>query len=310
MTEQAGSHTDEIEDLDSLLSESDPEFMGSLGDIQPKEGEDFSNLSIESSLTDHESMTGEIDPTFQSQWAEKWPRLYRLFTIFDRALDRLWSLVLGLWIKVRYLKMVFKTRPKEFLSYLKVMSPALVSQMKKPIGVFRSWPRAKKITGILFFSLVLATALMAQRNIRGIWFPGLGGVPVTGLADSGILVSKIDPSASPVDLFLVFPEARYTVLFAKVIVNLSRRPGWNENPMGAFEFFLSLDTREGAVEVQRRERELLDRVQRAVEALTYPEINGPGGVDLLRDSVQSELNQTLTHGRVMDVHINTMVIKP
>ncbi len=310
MTENEKVEPPTSEDIDNLLSESDPDFLDSLAEIEPQEGEDFSSLEIGSSLVGPDALSGEVDPTQLSPWAEKWPRLYQWGLKFDRGLSLLWERWLRLQKSLRYLRLTFKTGPREFLAYLKVMASVLRVRTKAQIsrlGALTMRQKSGLVGGvILSFSILF----LARLNLQGIWLPGLSSHGPVNLSAEGQPLVFIDPHRDSVPLFLFFPEARYTVLFSKVIVNLKRRSGHSENPMGAFEFFVSLDTKEGVAELQQREGELLDRVQRGLEDLTYPELQGAEGPQRLREVVRRELNQALALGQVREVHVNTMVMKP
>ncbi len=82
------------------------------------------------------------------------------------------------------------------------------------------------------------------------------------------------------------------------------------NPMGAFEFYVVMDSQDAALEVQARQKELHDRLQRAIEDQTYADLISPLGKKRVKDLLRNELNGVLTQGWVKDVLIKTMVLKP
>ena len=110
-------------------------------------------------------------------------------------------------------------------------------------------------------------------------------------------------------LVAAFPQQTFTVLLEKIVVNLQRSRR-HRNPMGAFKFYVTVDSQETAVEVKDRETEVLDYVQRAVEEMSYEEVNGPGGRTQLKALVRGEINRLLNQGRVQDVFIEIMITKP
>jgi flagellar FliL protein len=102
----------------------------------------------------------------------------------------------------------------------------------------------------------------------------------------------------------------HVVLLNKVVVNLRPSESSDGNPMGYFEFYLEANSQEAAIEIDDRQAEILDVVQRTVEAITYDEIVTPAGKNKLKLVIRKDLNQVLTKGRVRKVFYKSVVIKP
>ncbi|MCB0362097.1 MAG: flagellar basal body-associated FliL family protein, partial [Bdellovibrionales bacterium] len=116
----------------------------------------------------------------------------------------------------------------------------------------------------------------------------------------------------PKDVVLLddaFPQPHYTVLLNKIVLNLRRTSG-HPNPMATFMFYVRVDSTETAIEIKDRQVELLDYVQRALEEMSYEEVNGPGGRLSIKAKTRAEINRVLNQGRVLDVLIEMMITKP
>ncbi len=89
-----------------------------------------------------------------------------------------------------------------------------------------------------------------------------------------------------------------------------KRPKENENPMGAFEIIVLLDSKDTAIEVRDREVELHDALQRVFEDESYGELESESGKGRLKSRLKRELNAKLTQGWVKDVTFKHFIIKP
>lgn len=112
------------------------------------------------------------------------------------------------------------------------------------------------------------------------------------------------------DFYSPLRHPEHVILLDKVVVNLKKSESSDENPMGYFEFYLELNSREAAVETSDRMSEISDAVQRTAEAITYDEIITPAGKNKLKLVIRKNVNTILTQGRVRKVFYKSVVIKP
>ena len=80
--------------------------------------------------------------------------------------------------------------------------------------------------------------------------------------------------------------------------------------MGMFEFFVELDSKDTAIEIKSREKELLDILQRTIEGESYNVLQGESGKIRLKSLIRSELNEVLNQGWVKEVYFSNIVLKP
>ncbi len=112
------------------------------------------------------------------------------------------------------------------------------------------------------------------------------------------------------DFYSPLRHPEHVVLLDKVVVNLRRSESSDENPMGYFEFYLELSSRDAAVEASDRMAEISDAVQRTAESITYDEVITPSGKNKLKLVIRKNVNNVLTQGRVKKVFYKSVVIKP
>ena len=99
------------------------------------------------------------------------------------------------------------------------------------------------------------------------------------------------------------------VLLKKVIVNLKPDDLSTRNPMGLYEVYLGLDSKDTAIEVKDREKEILDLIQRTLENFTYSEVSSIVGKIRMKSAIKERLNEILNQGRVFHVYFNNFVTK-
>ncbi|MCB0386454.1 MAG: flagellar basal body-associated FliL family protein, partial [Bdellovibrionales bacterium] len=204
----------------------------------------------------------------------------------------------------RFLKTDLPDRIKYTIGQIK----AFHAWVKSRIQYFwaKPWLERSLYLGATLFILGFTTLIVL--NLGGRWLPGLFDDYTRGFDMVADRVEEFDQKEWQ-KLDSAFPQPIFTVLLEKIVVNLSRSPG-HRNPMGAFKFYVSVDSQETAVEVKDRETEILDYVQRAIEELSYEEVNGYGGRTQIKSLVRAEINRVLNQGRVQDVFIEIMITKP
>lgn len=101
----------------------------------------------------------------------------------------------------------------------------------------------------------------------------------------------------------------YVVLLRRVTVNL-RNTRWRKGAIGVMQFYLQASNQEVAVEIKNREPEVLDHVQRVIEAMTYEELTHPEGKAIIKSEIRKVVNRSLSKGRVKKVFLKKMILKP
>ncbi len=96
----------------------------------------------------------------------------------------------------------------------------------------------------------------------------------------------------------------------KIVVNIQPSESSGPNPMVAFEFSLEGNSAEALLEIKDREGEILDQVQRTVESYSFDELNDMEGKKIVTDKVKTVINRVLTLGKIRQVYIQGIILKP
>lgn len=103
-------------------------------------------------------------------------------------------------------------------------------------------------------------------------------------------------------------QPNYIVLLDKVVANIKGEPG--TNPMLVVEFYLQTTGRNAAIEIRRRQRELIDVIQQDLESKSYAFLLTPQGKNRMKSDIKKKLNPYINEGRIKQVFIRTLIFKP
>lgn len=291
----------EIEDIDQLLDEEDPGFrqeLSEVAEIKPEveldeEGalEDFSESDFEEGAEEEKSRVKRL--------------LFRTRTNLSYRLNRakifLTSLIFNSFI-------FLKTKPKELVGFLLGQLKIVAGAVKGLFSRFAALPRKQKGLIFVIFGLSGVVALLTIKNLKGVWLPNLNPPIVYSMSQVAEKEFLISGSESLM-FYKAFPRDPDLFLFEKFKVNL--KPSSNHpNPMGAFEVVLELDSKAAAIEVQSRQIEFHDLIQRNFETQTYPSMLTDLGKMQLKNLIKKDLDERLSQGWVEDVHFQTFILKP
>ena len=298
-----------LEDLDQLLESEDPGFTASLESVRAIVPD--STVTIDP--TDIEGLEGAES----GEGAASSSRFKRLKLFSALRLNRITErLGLAVYRGRRFIKsfgrqaVVFlKARPKELFFYL--LSTARTSFQYAKYGRARlakaSW--SERAAWLVLTLAIGFSVWMLAQNLRGSWLPHLGP-PVlarfTPYADFVETYSRKEPGES---FYAAFPQERHEFLFGKMKVNL-RRTAEHPIPMGAFELVAQVDSKDTAIELNDREIEFSDLLQRVFEEESFTDLESEAGKGRVKGRLKRELNQRLTQGWVKDINFKTFILKP
>ncbi|MBX7232595.1 MAG: flagellar basal body-associated FliL family protein [Bdellovibrionales bacterium] len=295
------------DEVDQILSESDPDFTRQLSEIKSVATE--SEVLIESVLSEGEILEGEND----ENWLSTNSHRKKIYFLISKI--KLFFRIQCLKIKQQTLSSLTqffiyaRTLPREFSSYLKVMGKNGKNWIRNSWLNFKNLNLKHKLSVVLGLILSILLLFMISANLKGIWLPPLFAPEITKMDLLADQVWEISGEDSMVSLFSAFPQEELEFLMPKFFVNL-QPSSEHPHPMGAFEFYLTLDSKNSAFEVESRQKELHDLMQREIEALSYPEVNGVRGKERLKSALRGVLNDSLSQGWVKEVFIKTIVLKP
>lgn len=297
-----------LEDIDRLLESEDPEFTKSLEEVRAVESD--KDIVIDASAID-ETMTGEgdgdvegaTDPQEEKRIV-RWRNKVRLKIVDTRL--RISSFFSS---ATTNLVIFLKTRPKEFALFLFVNGKVLAKKAIVPIKAFQDATRIQKITSLGLLALSAACVWILLANFKGVWLPKLSEPMLSNLEDVADSVETFRPEDEGESFYSAFPQERFEYLFKKMKVNL-RRTENNANPMGAFEVIVLLDSKDTAIEVNDREVEFFDMLQRVFEEESVVDLETELGKNRLKSRLKRELNQKLTQGWAKEINFKTFILKP
>lgn len=298
--------------LDSLLSESSPEFAASLKEIR----ESQEGLSAEADIAPLES-DAEVRDLVVANLRGLTLR-DRIKFLRQRAQHRLadvWR-----WGREKFAKLFvyLKTEGraaliagfKRLLQALREMLRAALDRVERARRDFSALSVQQKLAVIGALGATALAGWIVLRMLDGQLLPPSKRPWIGAMSDVADRKFEIQAGASFEDFNdpLLHPE--FIVLLERVIVNLARTPESRGVPMAMVDLFLQSDRRETAVELKDREIEVRDTVARAIEGMTYPELAEEAGKTKMKLLVRRDLNNLLTQGKVRRVYIKTIVLNP
>jgi hypothetical protein len=327
MAETPSDGTFSLKDLDQILEKEDPGFSASLEDIKKTAIEDASAIeALAAETTDEDELetSGSLNGDGVGPGSETTdPRAQATFRMLvRRAVGFLLTPVR--WLrgfvvirarKAKYVLVLFKNRSIDFIRHeLPERIKHLFSVLRGSFTTFgkalaRFWARPLKER--LAFSAISVCVLTAVGflvlSLRSHWLPQWQSPFVTSLVEEGEDLGTYVKVDEFIPLFEAFPEAEFHIRLEKVVVNLRADSSSGRLPMGLFEFFVGVDSRDTGVEIRDREKEVLDVIQRTLEGFTYSEVMSKAGKIQLKGRIRENLNAILNQGQVLNVYINRIV---
>jgi flagellar basal body-associated protein FliL len=304
-----------LEDIDKILHADDPGFAEGLKEVQA--GGEATEVEIELIHIDEKALEEGVEEEPPGRWDklfQKIPGLKRIVPAFHRKGVRLRNALVirsGAWAHW------LKVGPKDYAKYLFSQVKGLGGLLKSGLKKFGALPGSQKWAFLFFLCILAGGVTLISFNLKGRWVPAIDRPLLKDFSEVADHIWSLkggkEAAEGPawVSLLQALRQPEHRYLFDKVVVNLKRVGGAEEtNPMGLFEFYVEVDSKETAVEVGERKVELLDLVQRTVEGETYNSLSGEPGKQRLKNLIRQELNQVLHDGWVKDVYISNMVLKP
>lgn len=307
-----------VEDVDNLLAEENPEFLKSIASIAQDK-----SLTVEQIIIDDAelALNAEIDLwRSYSGWRKI---VYTFFPFAPHFALRLKALkfwivafAVGQKIKLLALYRYLKTQGRQqAMVWIKRRKKKIEKVVVENIESYRSLSPRVKI--FLFVSLGLgALALgIVYLAATGRLIPKEKEVYLAGFDTHASETYTFDPETEVEPYINNARMAQNLYLTPKIFVNLKPAPipdptRDSENPMGGFEFFIEGMSSEVVVEVKDREAMTHDLINQVVHEMTFAQLDTAEGKAELCNRIRSALNKVLVTGRVQNVRIKTIIIKP
>lgn len=288
-------------EIDDLLDQEDPEFRQDLSKM--------AEIKPEVELDEEGSLSELAEPSADDDELEEKSRLRMIL-----AGLKSWAGYKLQKLRLRFRNFVFntviflKTRPREFLGFVLSIVLYQLKRVTAATQKFKALPRAQKLLVFVVLLLSAGVIFLTVKNLKGVWLPPLNPPIVSSLGE--VADQEFHHSSKNFEMFYkVFPRTPDLFLFEKFKVNLKPSSG-HPNPMGAFEVVLELDSKDAAVEVQGRQVEFHDLIQREFESQTYTTLVTEPGKQHLKELIKRSLDEKLSQGWVEDVHFQTFILKP
>lgn len=308
--EEAGEDVLSLESLDAVLGAEDPEFFRSLETIGP---DDPSIAKIYEEGVELEYKYAEEKELWKNANGIK--KLLKLFLPFLPYLAYLWkinSARFRLWKikKIADLKELLKNAGPLLKEKTKSALASLSSGIGKGLSIFKSYSALRKVTFIFLIIFSIAGFYFVSMLVGGKAFK----------ADESLFITSLQPWAQTVipyteetrwESFYSSTRIEQNVfLMQKMIVNLKKSENSEDNPMGAFEFFVEGTVNDVIVEIKDREPEIEDLFLRTIEEMNYDQISSGEGKKKLCEILRHEVNKILTKGQVRRIFFKTAIVKP
>ncbi|MCB9026205.1 MAG: flagellar basal body-associated FliL family protein [Bdellovibrionaceae bacterium] len=302
-----------LDDLDSLLADEDPDFSQEMKKIS--EDEELRHANVE--LSEFEEPDEKSEESSKLNFLKTNSKLNKFINPFIEFKKKTANYFSAQAIKIKnscvntffWFKNEFPGFAKTKWKQLNSLSKSVFGYLKKQSDKYNALPKKKK-TGIystIFFTILVGAIVYVSFKMS--WIPSFNEPLYTSLELVADKVEVLPEKAEFKYLYRAFPQPEHIVQLDKLVVNL-KRENIHSTPMAAIEFFVELDSKETAIEIKDREKQVLDVVQRAVEEFTYRELTSHAGVIKMKSQVRSVINDVLNQGRVNKVYQKTMILKP
>jgi flagellar basal body-associated protein FliL len=284
-----------LEEIDRLLDQEDPSFNQEIKAVKDVAAD--ANVQIVSEASDDSAMDAEEAPAAPMK---PWKRWWNLRKANMSAQVRRFKTVVIMFVT---------TVPKDFALFSLSLIKGFFRILGGALKAFGNLSKGQKFGMILVVLMLGATAALVIKNVRGNWLPTLLPPILSGFNEVADHVYEYNPATDTIPFFKAFPQDPELYLFGKIKVNL-RRNSEHPMPMGAFELYVQVDSRDTAIELQSRHTEFSDLLHRVFEELTYNELVSELGKNRAKDIIKRDLSKELTQGWITDVHFKTFILKP
>ncbi len=299
-------------ELDQAIAEEDPEFMQSMKALAKDKELSISEIHFSSAL---EAINEE-----KARWSEgsKVAKLiFRFFPpiiYFSLALRKIWQRILALavstGIRLRNLGETLVHVSKRIFYLAISLFKSLKEKILAIVHIFQGFSKFRKVGTVFSFMLLFLTgAYFYQTATKGV-IPKKFDLFALNLEKVASSVQFYEPENDFEPFYENLRIAIHTVLLPKFYVNLRPSKASGPNPMGAFEFFVEGMSPEVVIEAKDREVEVRDRISRTLEGFTFDIAEDPDGKKRICEKIKNELNSILTTGKIKEVYIKNLVIKP
>jgi flagellar basal body-associated protein FliL len=274
-------------DFDSVLTAQDPEFAGRMNTLQVQLNEKKGETVEIPTVKQETSLALILLPvyTWVANVRSKSPNPREAFSNLNQILIGLVSFCAAKASKIK----------------------SWIFDLVQEFRTLRKWMKVQ----ILIFTVCGIAALFVVRNLVGKSFMPLIDASYLPSASAQADASyAYDPETDLEDFETPLRQPEHIVVIDRYIVNL-RQSENASTTMAMIELYVEATTKDGAVELKDREKEVRDLISRTTELFGYDELLTVEGKEKLKRSIKKRLNEDLmTSGKVRTVYFKNVIFKP
>lgn len=306
-----------LDNIDEILAQEAPEFSGEMDELAASAGDfvpplDGDNAGVDVELPEDKSFKKQGKILFKKFKNNK------LFQVIGKLATGVRTFF---WRRVHIIKLnltnfyksailVTKSTPQTLLEYKKYQGSKIAQYKKSLWWQYSQTSRKEKALMVSFLVGTIIAVSLLYYTIQVRWADFIDPVLITSVEEVADQKWSYNIHSGTTPFLTAFPQPRHSYLFRKVVVNIRKRVASLREAMGAFQFFVEVDSKDATVELKSRETHFHDMIQRTVEVFTYETLQTEAGKDRLKEKIREELNKDLAQGWVKGVYIKSMTTKP
>jgi flagellar basal body-associated protein FliL len=300
-------------DLDAAISESDPEFLNTLGELAKDKSLSLSQIIISD---EDQALNEEKDAWAKSGRVRR--TVFRLFPAIAWVSIKckkiqfvIFSFLRAEWVRAKNFLYFLATDGKnKVLKRIKTFFDFIFDHINEAQRNFRYLSVKLKTAFFAIALLILGTGFFIYRSLTHGVVPTGNNLFITSLEKVSTEVFDYNPETEVEPFYENLRVSTNFLLIPKMVVNLKKSEHSGSNPMAALEFFVEGMTPEAIIEIKDREVEVRDRMQRVVEEFTFDQVDSQEGKTQVSEKMKKEVNLLLTKGKVKKFWIKTALVKP
>ncbi len=289
-----------FDDLDALIKKEMPEFENELS-ILREAGKDLIGKNINLSESD---FTSELEQSV----SDELPKKLSLFSSFKKDVQKKYahSAKFLTSLPVQTHKYLIKFLKEDAKKILGLIFAAIKTGFQKIRATVTSFTKIQKLIVFMLLCILGGIGFLLKTQIS---FTSLTKDPYhENFANYSQGVEFSNKTFVPLSEEGLYPE--FVVLLDKVIVNIKPSESSSQNPMVAVRLYFEVTSREAAIEMKDREKEMRDIAQRVLEEFNYDQIVTASGKQAFKEGLRREMSAILNTGLVKNVYIDDILMKP
>lgn len=278
-----------IDDLENLIKESDPDFLGQLDSIGKNEewdGVDLARFNLDA--PDPKTIKERL--IYLKEWIKN--KFY-----YSMILTEQWVY----YFIVKFLPTIAIKFKNLIVQIFQFISLKIKNFLALPLKVKVSYLFIVLSIGVLSYYIYFSLTTDILTREKKIF--------ITSMEDWSQVSKTYDKNR--VEPFYSSTRTMQNIMsLRRIVANLSRSAKSGPRPMVALELYFEGTTPEGVVEIKDRDYEIKDRISRILEETTFDQLDTIEGKQVFLEKVKRDINQILTKGKIRRTLYKTIILKP